>query len=183
MAQIDVDATNPGRGSLQALERVGKGTAIANEIFSLVGKSLFFAEFSREDISILAGYMDVFRAQAGETIIREDDGGDFMLLIIEGAMDIFKRGLRTGQQHMTSVGPGMTLGEMSMIDGEPRFATCVATETTVFAVLHRDDMAKIILDHSSLGSKVLVKLVSMLSSRLRQTSARLLQHMERSTLV
>jgi CRP-like cAMP-binding protein len=91
--------------------------------------------------------------------------------------------MRSGQQHMTSVGPGMTLGEMSMIDGEPRFATCVATETTVFAVLHRDDMARIILDHSSLGSKVLVKLVSMLSSRLRQTSARLLQHMERGIMV
>jgi CRP-like cAMP-binding protein len=183
MAQIDVDATSPGRGSLRSLERVGKGTAIASEIFSLVGKSLFFAEFSREDISNLASYMDVYRAQAGETIIREDEGGDFMLLIIEGAVDIFKRGLRAGQQHMTSVGPGMTLGEMSMIDGEPRFATCVATETTVFAVLHRDDMAKIILDHPSLGSKVLVKLVSMLSTRLRQTSARLLQHMERSIMV
>jgi CRP-like cAMP-binding protein len=106
-----------------------------------------------------------------------------MLLVIEGSVDIFKRGMRSGQQHMTSVGPGMTLGEMSMIDGEPRFATCVATETTVFAVLHRDDMARIILDHSSLGSKVLVKLVSMLSSRLRQTSARLLQHMERGIMV
>ena len=183
MAQVDVDATGAGRGSLRSLQRVGKGTAIANEIFSLVGKSLFFAEFSREDISVLAGYMDVYRAQAGETIIRENEGGDFMLLIIEGAVDIFKRGMRSGQQHMTSVGPGMTLGEMSMIDGEPRFATCVATEPTVFAVLHRDDMAKIILDHPSLGSKVLVKLVSMLSSRLRQTSARLLQHMERGTMV
>jgi len=98
-------------------------------------------------------------------------------------VDIFKKGMRAGQQHMTNVGPGMTLGEMSMIDGEPRFATCVATETTVFAVLHRDDMAKIILDHPSLGSKILVKLVSMLSTRLRQTSARLLQHMERSIIV
>ncbi len=182
MAQIDFDATNPGGASLQSLERVGKGTAIADEIFSLVGSSLFFAEFSREDISILAGYMDVYRAQAGETIIRENEGGDFMLLIIEGSVDIFKKGVHTGQQHMTSVGPGMTLGEMSMIDGEPRFATCVATEPAVFAVLHRDDMAKIILDHPSLGSKVLVKLVSMLSSRLRQTSARLLQHMERGIM-
>jgi CRP-like cAMP-binding protein len=165
--------------SLQHLERLGKGATIANEIFGLVGKSLFFAEFSREDISALAGYMDVYRAAPGETIIRENDGGDFMLLIIEGAVDIFKRSMRDEQQHMTNVGPGMTLGEMSMIDGEPRFATCIATEPTVFAVLHRDDMAKIILDQPSLGSKILVKLVSMLSARLRQTSARLLQYMER----
>jgi CRP/FNR family transcriptional regulator, cyclic AMP receptor protein len=160
------------------LERVGKGTAIADQIYGLVGRSLFFAEFSREDISILAGYMDVFRVQPGEIIITEGDGGDYMLLIVEGYVDILKKGMRQEQQHMTTVGPGMTLGEMSMIDGEPRFATCIATEPTVFAVLHRDDMAKIILDHPSLGSKILVKLVSMLSSRLRQTSARLLQYLE-----
>jgi len=158
---------------------VGKATANVEEIFGLVGRSPFFAEFSREDISVLAGYMDVYRAHPGQSIIRENDGGDFMLLIIEGAVDIFKKGMSGEQQHMTNVGPGMTLGEMSMIDGEPRFATCIATELTVLAVLHRDDMAKIILDHPSLGSKILVKLVSMLSSRLRQTSARLLQYMER----
>ena len=168
--------------SLKHLERFGKGAAVANEIFGLVGKSLFFAEFSREDISVMAGYMAVYRAEPGQTIIRENDSGDFMLLIIEGAVDIFKKGMRGEEQHMTNVGPGMTLGEMSMIDGEPRFATCIATEPTVFAVLHRDNMAKIILDHPSLGSKILVKLVSMLSARLRQTSARLLQYMERGAV-
>ncbi|MBI1964811.1 MAG: cyclic nucleotide-binding domain-containing protein [Betaproteobacteria bacterium] len=182
MAQDDVETTIPGRSLLQHLERVGKGAAVADEIFGLVGKSLFFAEFSREDISVLAGYMDVYRAQPGDIIIREGDGGDFMLLIVEGTVDILKKGLRGEQQHMTSADPGMTLGEMSMIDGEPRFATCIATDTTVFAVLHRDDMAKIILDHPSLGSKILVKLVSMLSARLRHTSARLLQHMGRDPL-
>lgn len=177
-----LDAESETGRFLDHLERVGTGSALANEIFGLVGRSQFFAEFSREDVSILASYMNVYRAQAGETIIRENDGGDFMLLIVEGAVDIFKKGMRGEQQHMTNVGPGMTLGEMSMIDGEPRFATCVATETTVFAVLHRDEMAKIILDHPALGSKILVKLVSMLSARLRQTSARLLQYMERGVV-
>ena len=170
--------SNVEQDGLAQLERAGKGTAITEQIYGLVGKSLFFAEFSREDISVLAGYMDVYRAQPGEIIIREGDEGDYMLLIVEGYVDILKKGMRHEQQHMTIVGPGMTLGEMSMIDGEPRFATCIATETTVFAVLHRDDMAKIILDHPSLGSKILVKLVSMLSGRLRQTSARLLQYLE-----
>ena len=176
MAQ-DGTETSTGRGTLENLERVGKGTAIAETIFGLVGRSPFFAEFSREDISVLASYMDVYRADAGRTIIREAEGGDFMLLVVEGYVDIFKRTVRHEQQHMTTVGPGMTVGEMSMIDGEPRFANCVAAESVVFAVLHRDDMAKIILDYPSLGSKILVKLVSMLSARLRQTSAKLLQTM------
>ena len=167
-----------GRGMLRHLQRAGKGSDFAGEIFGLVGRSPFFAEFSREDISILAGYMDTYRARGGESIIKESEGGDFMLLVIQGSVDIFKKNMRGEEQHMTSVGAGMTLGEMSMIDGEPRFASCVATDSTVFSVLHRDDMAKIILDHPSLGNKILVKLVSMLSSRLRQTSARLLQYLE-----
>ena len=178
MAQDEIE-TASDQNRLLNLERVGSGTALTDQIYGLVGRSPFFAEFSREDISFLAGYMDVYRAQPGEVIIREKDSGDYMLLIIEGEVDILKKGLRMEQQHMTSVGPGMTLGEMSMIDGEPRFATCLATQTTTFAVLTRDNMAKIILDHPELGSKILVKLVSMLSLRLRQTSAKLLKYMER----
>lgn len=178
MAQDEIELES-NQGNLLNLERVGKGTALADEIYSLVGRSQFFAEFSREDIMLLAGYMEAFRAQPGEIIIRENEAGDFMLLIIEGEIDILKKGMRQEQQHMTSVGPGMTLGEMSMIDGEPRFATCIATQPTLFAVLTRDNMAKIILDHPSLGSKILVKLVSMLSLRLRQTSGKLLKYMER----
>ena len=166
------------QGNLAKLERVGAGTAIATEIFGLVGKSQFFTEFSKEDISTLAGYMEVYRAQTGEIIIRESDEGDFMVLIVDGEVDILKKSHRAGQQHMTSAGPGMTLGEMSMIDGEPRFATCMASQPTTFALLTRDNMAKIILDHPSLGSKILVKMVTMLSLRLRQTSGRLLRMME-----
>ena len=178
MAQDELDPSSD-RDNLRRLEQVGKGADLTGQIFGLVGKSPFFAEFSHEDISFLAGYMDIYRAQPGNIIIREGDVGDFMLLLIGGEVDILKKGMRQEQQHMTSVGPGMTLGEMSMIDGEPRFATCVATQPTTFAVLTRDNMAKIILDHPRLGSKLLVKLVTMLSLRLRQTSAKLLQSMER----
>lgn len=178
MAQEDTELVASDQDNLLRLEKIGKGTVLAREISDLVGKSQFFAEFSRDDIGVLSDYMDVYRAQPGDLIIREGDGGDFMLLIIEGDVDILKKGGRGEQQHMTTVGPGMTLGEMSMIDGEPRFATCLATRPTMFAVLSRDNMAKIILDHPSLGSKILVKLVTMLSLRLRQTSAKLLHYLE-----
>jgi len=178
MAQDETEVVASDQDNLLRLERIGSGTAVARQISGLVGRSQFFAEFSRDDIAVLADYMEVYRARPGDIIIREGDAGDFMLLIIEGDVDILKKGARGEQQHMTSVGPGMTLGEMSMIDGEPRFATCLATRPTTFAVLTRDNMAKIILDHPSLGSKILVKLVTMLSLRLRQTSARLLHFLE-----
>jgi hypothetical protein len=49
---------------------------------------------------------------------------------------------------------------------------------TTFGVLTREDMVKIILEKPSLGAKILIKLVTMLSQRLRHTSATLLQYMD-----
>ena len=164
---------------LKDLEHLGEGTALTEQIYSMIGHSRFFDDFNREDVQELAGFMQVYRAEPGSMIIREGDIDDYMLLIIQGKVDIVKTDKRGVIQAMTSVGPGMTLGEMSMIDGEPRFATCVAVEPTTFAVLSRDGMVRIILEEPSLGAKLLIKLVTLLSQRLRQTSSTLLHYMER----
>ena len=71
---------------------------------------------------------------------------------------------------------------MSMIDGEPRFATCVAAEPSKLAVLTRESLARIILEQPVLGAKTLMELVLMLSQRLRQTSARLVSYMDKEDL-
>ena len=77
------------------------------------------------------------------------------------------------------IAPGQSFGEMSMIDGEPRFASCIAAESCMIAVLSRDSLARIILEQTTLGAKILMELVLMLSQRLRQTSSRLLGYMDR----
>jgi hypothetical protein len=45
-------------------------------------------------------------------------------------------------------------------------------------VLTREQMTKIVEQEPRLGSRILVKLVAMLSARLRQTSAKLMRYME-----
>jgi CRP-like cAMP-binding protein len=165
------------------IEDLGEGTQFASRIFDLVGQSPFFAEFEREDIDLLADYMRVYRAQPGQSLIREGEEGDFMLMILSGMVDISKNSTDGERQLMTTVGPGHTLGEMSMIDGEPRFATCEAADTVTFAVLTRDSMANIILEKPSLGAKILIKLVTLLSQRLRHTSAQLLKLMGRTRMM
>jgi CRP-like cAMP-binding protein len=163
------------RKRLDALEDLGAGAAYAGAIFGLVGRSQFFADFTREDIDVLASYMHIYRAKPQQTLIQEGDIGDYLLMIIDGEVEIYKTNLLGGQQFMTSVKAGTTLGEMSMIDGAPRFATCIALRRTTFGVLTRDNMGRIIHDNPGLGAKILIKLVTLLSQRLRQTSAQLLQ--------
>jgi CRP/FNR family transcriptional regulator, cyclic AMP receptor protein len=175
--KFPVDADKLGR-----FERVADNKAITDELGTLLGRAPLFSDFTPNDVKSLAEYMGVYRAGDNETIIHEGDVGDYMLLIVRGEVDILKRGMQREQQHMTTVGAGTTIGEMSMIDGEPRFASCRTTQATTFGVLTRDNMAKIILEQPQLGAKILVKLVTMLSARLRQTSAKLMRYMETEQL-
>jgi CRP/FNR family transcriptional regulator, cyclic AMP receptor protein len=163
---------------LHRFERVASDAQIREELGTLMGRAPLLADLDMQDVARLAAYVGLYRAPFGEAIIREGDAGDFMLLITHGAVDIVKQGVNGQAQHMARVGAGTTIGEMSMIDGEPRFATCVAAEPTNFAVLTRARMEKIVREEPRLGSKILVKIVALLSARLRQTSSQLMRFME-----
>ena len=101
-----------------------------------------------------------------------------MVVVLSGQVNVFKQFDGPKPKLVASVGAGKTLGEMSMIDGEPRFATCVAAEDTTFAMLDRNAFLQIMEQRPGLASKILLHLVVLLNQRLRQTSAKLLEVME-----
>jgi CRP-like cAMP-binding protein len=174
-----VPQSPPPNPALKTLEHLGNGMQSIDELRAMMVRTHFMDDTRPEEVERLAGFLQIYRAQAGEAIIREGDCDDYMLVIISGRVDIMKTDRRGIAQPMTSAGPGAALGEMSMIDGEPRFASCVAAERTTFATLSREDMVRIIMEVPALGAKLLIKLVTLLSARLRQTSATLLHYMER----
>jgi CRP-like cAMP-binding protein len=159
---------------LSHLEHLGDATKFSPQIHALIPKCDLLENFSPAEVRLLAHFMDVYRARPAAEIIREGDGGDFMLMVVEGKVEVLKRDRWNTPQLLAVVEPGKTLGEMSMIDGEPRFATCVASEPALVAVLDRESLARIIVEQPLLGAKILMELVLMLSQRLRATSERLL---------
>ena len=171
---------SPPRSQLLAhLESLGDAAKFSDRIHALIPKCRLLENFSSGEVRLLAHFMDVYRAEVGTEIMREGEGGDFMMMIIEGKVEVQKRDRWNTPQVLSEVDAGRTLGEMSMIDGEPRFATCVAAERCTIAVLTRENLARIILEQPILGAKVLMELVLMLSQRLRQTSAKLVSFMDR----
>src|SRR5687768_1941926 len=111
----------PNSSALHKLQSMGPASSIVDVLYGMLGHSKFFVDFTRENIISLANFMHVYHAVPGETIIREGDTDDYMLFIMEGRVNIVKADVNGELRAMTSVGPGATLGEMSMIDGEPRF--------------------------------------------------------------
>lgn len=82
--------------------------------------------------------LDRRKFKAGDTILKEGDLGETAFIIHQGTVEITKDvGGRRVQ--LATVGPGETLGEMSMIDDTPRSATAVALEDVECDEIHHDD--------------------------------------------
>src|SRR5712675_209072 len=131
---------------LAQLESLGDATKFAVQIHALIPRCTLLENFAPAEVHLLAHFMVVYRAEPGVEIIREGDGGDFMLMILEGEVEVHKRDRWNTPQLLATVEAGRTLGEMSMIDGEARFATCIATRPAVIAVLDRENLARIIVE-------------------------------------
>jgi CRP-like cAMP-binding protein len=143
-----------------------------------MAKTPLFSGLDMEETRKLGAFMYVYEAPVGVTLISEGEAGDFMTLLMHGMVDVLRRNRHNFPSRIAVAHAGHALGEMSMFDGEPRFASCVTLEPCRIAVLSRDAMLLVLHDEPRLGSKILLKLVQLLSDRLRQTSAKLVSYLE-----
>jgi CRP/FNR family transcriptional regulator, cyclic AMP receptor protein len=134
-----------------------------------------FADFDETDLKVLASYMRCFRAPANTVIITEGEPGDYMLLILEGEIEVVRTDPDGLPVRIAVSGPGKTLGEMSLIDGEPRFASCISLSVVECAVLDRDALLRMLADHPQVGVKFTLELLVLLNQRLRGMSAELME--------
>ena len=157
---------------------LGDAVPFVGRIREIIEVIKLFEDFEVEELQGLARYMRCYRTPPGTEIIREGENGDFMLLLLDGSIEIIKKDVRGLPQIMGIAGAGKTLGEMSLIDGAPRFASCVAIDTVEVAVLDRESLSRIITEEPRIGVKLMMELLMLLNQRLRSVSAQLLDCME-----
>ncbi|MCX7164084.1 MAG: cyclic nucleotide-binding domain-containing protein [Betaproteobacteria bacterium] len=163
---------------IPSVEFLGDAMPFVGRISEIIEVIQLFEDFEPDELEGLARYMRCYRAPLGTEIIREGDEGDFMMLVLDGSIEIVKKDVRGLPQIMGTAGPGKTLGEMSLIDGEPRFASCIALDKVEVAVLDRESLSRIIADEPRIGVKLMMELLMLLNQRLRGVSAQLLECME-----
>jgi CRP/FNR family cyclic AMP-dependent transcriptional regulator len=167
----ETDALDAEAFEARGMRSLGPARAFAEEMHRLIAHSPLIEELTLAEVTALGEYMEVYEAAPQVTIIGEGEVGDYMIMVISGTIDVMKRGRDGVASRIAVVQAGHALGEMSMLDGEPRFASCVSVENTRFAVLTRRALP-------GLGAKILVKLVHILAQRLRNTSMKLVNTVE-----
>ena len=99
--------------------------------------------FSFQEIMVLAKHMTAYRLPPGGTLFKEGDRAPFLCLVYAGQVDVFKEDGQGVQKWLISIGKGKTLGEMSLIDKEPRSATCRAKMQTDVLILDEEASASL----------------------------------------
>ena len=100
----------------------------------------------------------------GQILFEEGDAGTEAFLISSGAIEIYRRGAI--EQSLATLGPGELLGELSLIDDQPRAASARAADNSVLIVLSKESL-KTRLQRLEQTDKVLHRLMGVLVNRLR----------------
>ncbi|MCJ0765391.1 cyclic nucleotide-binding domain-containing protein [Variovorax terrae] len=161
------------------LEIGGFCERIAERGPQLLHNAALLEDFTPEEVGILGGAMLLVRAHPGQALITEGQVGDWMLLLLSGTVDVTKRSPGGEVSRLAVIRQGTSFGEMSMLDGELRYATCVAIDEVEAGVIGRHAIAWLIREHPAVGAKLLVKITQLMAQRLRNTSNQLIRMLEK----
>jgi CRP-like cAMP-binding protein len=148
-----------------------------NELCNLISASPAFRDLPWSDVETLVGFMQAYRVAAGQQIFAEGAPGDYLALVLAGRIDILKSDEQNEPKILARLGPGKTVGEMAMIDGERRSATGRASQESLIAVLSRGRFETLIAERPGLGVRLLIRIARILSQRLRLASGQLVDHL------
>jgi len=128
-----------------------------------------------EHLVMLAEESQTAHFGPGEAVVRQGEPGDSLYLVVEGRVEVLARvehdGLST-ESAVASLFEGDAVGELSVLDGLPRSATCVAAVPTVCVRLDRDTVLGAMRRDWNLGEALL----AVLAQRLRRADALLGEH-------
>ncbi len=124
------------------------------------------------DVELLAGYFQLIDTQRDQYLFKEGEPGDAMYIVLEGKVQVIKS-FNDKLQPVALEGKGKVLGEMALLDGEARSATCQAMDKARVAILTHETFARLEKEHPALALRFLKRIVRLVSRRLRMTTGRL----------
>jgi CRP-like cAMP-binding protein len=138
-------------------------------VISTVEKVLFlksidlFSQIPGEDLARVAMIASEVDFDPGESLMTEGEIGDSMYLILEGRVTVTKSG-----HDIAELGPRECVGEMAILDSEPRSATVRAFASTRALKVEREDFYELLDERMDIARGI----IKVLCRRLRATTAR-----------
>lgn len=123
-----------------------------------------FERVTGEDLAPLARVAEVEVYSPGTAIVTEGDAGDALFVLVRGRVAVTRNG-----RPLSTLGPGDSLGEMSVLDRVARSATATAEEETEVLRIGSEEFYEILHEQVEIAEGV----IRVLCGRLRQLDARI----------
>ncbi len=109
-------------------------------------------------------------------VFKEGDKGDALYIVKSGKINILKRNSQGVDSVIVSLGKGAVVGDMAIIDEQPRSATIGTVSETVFLIITKEDFKTLLGNVPEISFQIL----KLTTERLRATNTHL-QELEIST--
>ena len=116
----------------------------------------------------------VKKFKQGDYIMKEGEQGDFVVLITSGSADII-RNISNGKEKIGAVGVGEIVGEMAVLNEEPRWASVVAKGDVEVVVIQNRTLQKALVNDDL---PIVYELIKQLVLRLQETEKYLEEYLQ-----
>jgi len=158
----------------RSIERLPELAALAAD---LLRKPPALLGLSQAEARCVVSHMQLLDYPKGATLLREYDAAatGYMLLVLSGEVSVetAEPGRVSEAVAISSLGAGSLLGEMSLLDGEPRSTECTAISAVQAAGLSRQGLDQLMAQQPQVAAKLLAEVASIIANRLRALSDQL----------
>ena len=109
-----------------------------------------FAGCNKRELGEISMLADELSLPAGTTLIHEGRQGHEFFVLIDGEVDVRRKGRK-----VSSLSDGAFFGEMALVSSKPRNATVTASSPVRVLVLHEQGFRRLLRDSPSIQLKVL----------------------------
>lgn len=155
---------------MSELKLVDEGSVSFDMMKAFISNTTSFPPLEDEEIKRLIKWFHVYSILPGTNIFTEGNIGASLCFIESGEVLIFKETTQSEFVKIASVHKGDSIGEMSILDGQPVSATAVASEKTIMLIITRPNFEEMVKQDSDLGIKILWNIAQTISLRLRKTT-------------
>jgi CRP/FNR family transcriptional regulator, cyclic AMP receptor protein len=131
------------------------------QIAALLAQTDLFGVLDEQTLEQLAARTRVRAVDKGQTIFVQDEPGDRMFVLAEGAVKLVVRSAQGEVVELARHWPPAAFGEVALLDGGPRSASAEALERGTLLVVTRDDLIGLLRADRQVVDAVLKSLGTM----------------------
>jgi CRP-like cAMP-binding protein len=141
-----------------------------------------FMEFTRGEMETLIELADPTLFKAGSVIVRQDEMGDALYIVVSGEAQVTHR--RDGRDILlATLVAGDFFGELALVDDGPRSATVTATQECLLLKVPQAVLRALAGVYPNAAFKLLMTIAKVLVARMRKGNARYIDSLLAATSV